>query len=204
MGKFSKLINEARNLAAARGHNLGEFHLTRIETGSPPIATRGAMSALCEYCGASAAVDSDPPQGVSEIWGEALERNCPGKVLADWQESEESREEAEAVSQDLLLSLQVKLDPRRFPNMSAKFAAVVGCLLQIRVTEPQIVELTVTSDGWLLGRHEGDIGLNESLSTKEWLEENWEKLISLPEVGLTGDEYRAARELVAHLVKDKP
>jgi hypothetical protein len=85
MGSNSKLIREARNLAAARGHRLGEFLLTRIQTGSPPAATRGCMVAVCEYCGASAAVDSAPPPGVSEIWGEALEKDCPGKVLADYQ-----------------------------------------------------------------------------------------------------------------------
>ncbi len=201
MGKFSKLIIEARNLAAAGGHMLGEFRLTRIETGSPAIATRGAMSAICEYCGASASVDSKPEPGVSKIWGEALERNCPGKVLADWQEAGEIEEDSDATSQDLLISLQDKLDPRRFPNMSPRFAAIVGCLLQIRVTEPQIVELAVTSDGWLLGRHEGDIGLNETLGTIAWLTENWEKLISLSEVELTSDEYRVALELIAHLEK---
>jgi hypothetical protein len=87
MGIHSKLIREARNLAAARGHKLGEFLLTRIQTGSPPVAKRVCMVAVCEYCGASAAVDSAPPQGVRGIWGEALERDCPGKVLADLQES---------------------------------------------------------------------------------------------------------------------
>jgi hypothetical protein len=85
-GQYSKLIREARNLAAARGHKLGEFLLTRIETGHPPIATRGCMAAVCEYCGASAGVDSASPPVVSEIWGEALERDCPGKTLADYQE----------------------------------------------------------------------------------------------------------------------
>ena len=93
-----------------------------------------------------------------------------------------------------LLSLQVKLDPRRFPNMSPEFAAAVGCLLQIHVTEPRLVAITATSDGWLLGRNEDDMGFNESLGTRAWLLENWEKLISVPEVGLTDDEYQAARE----------
>jgi hypothetical protein len=83
MAGNSKLIREARNLAAARRHKLGEFLLTRIQTGSPPIVTRGAMVAVCEYCGASAAVDSAPTPGVSGIWGEALGNHCPGKVLAD-------------------------------------------------------------------------------------------------------------------------
>jgi hypothetical protein len=44
------------------------------------------MVATCEYCGAYAAVDSDSPSGVSEIWGEALKQTCPGKVLAEYQE----------------------------------------------------------------------------------------------------------------------
>jgi len=80
-----KLIREARNKAAARGHKLGKFLLTRIQTGGLPIAHRGCMVAVYEYCGASAAVDSAPRPGVSKKWGEALERNCPGKVLADYQ-----------------------------------------------------------------------------------------------------------------------
>ena len=83
MAGTSKSIREARNLAAARGHKLGEFLLTRIQTGSPAIATRGCMVAVCESCGASAAVDSAPPPGVSGILGEALEIDCPGKVLVD-------------------------------------------------------------------------------------------------------------------------
>ena len=104
---------------------------------------------------------------------------------------------------DLFTSLAAKLDPRRFPNMSPKFAAVVGCLLQIQITEPRLVQLVVTSDGFLLGRNEDEAGCDNFLGTRAWLEENWEKLISLPEVGLTGDEYRAARELVAHLEKEE-
>jgi hypothetical protein len=200
MGSRPKLIREARNLAAAQGHKIGEFRLTRIETGSPAIASRGSMSAICEYCGYYIAIDSDPPPEVSEIWGDALVWDCPGKVLADYQESHEVSE-AKSIDDALFAYLQVKLDPRRFPNMSPKFAAVVGYLLQIHVTDPRLVEITVTSDGWLLGRNEGDMGFNEFLGTRGWLLENWEKLISLPEVGLTDDECQAARELVAQLKK---
>lgn len=86
MPKYSKLIKEARNLSAARGHRLGKFMLTRIKTSTQPIASRGCMVAICEYCGAYAAVDSDSPSGVSEVWGEALEKTCPGKVLPEYQE----------------------------------------------------------------------------------------------------------------------
>lgn len=202
MAGYTKLIREARNLTASRGHKLGEFLLTRIQTGNPPVSTRGAMVAVCEYCGASAAVDSDPPAGASEVWGEALESDCPGKVLADYQESETGGE-ATMQDDDLLTSLQAKLDPRRFPNMSPQFAAVVGCLLKIRITEPHLVQVVVTSDGFLLGRNEGEPTCQHFLGTREWLEENWEKLISLPDVALTGDEYQAARGLITHLEKEE-
>ena len=76
-----KLIRQARNLAKQRGHKIGEFVVTRIETGYPPISSRGCMVGICEYCGATVAVDSSPPPGIPEIFGEALEKDCPGEVF---------------------------------------------------------------------------------------------------------------------------
>jgi hypothetical protein len=77
----AKLIQQARNLAKQRGHKIGEFLVTRSETGYPPIASKGCMVGICEYCGATAAVASSPPPGSPEIFGEALERDCPGEVF---------------------------------------------------------------------------------------------------------------------------
>jgi hypothetical protein len=77
----SKLIQQARNLSKQRGHKIGEFLVTRIETEYPPIASRECMVGICEYCGATAAVDSSPPPGGPEIFGGALEKNCPGEVF---------------------------------------------------------------------------------------------------------------------------
>jgi hypothetical protein len=68
----TKLIKEARARAALKGHALGEFRLTRIETGQPPLASRGAMTVICENCGAYVGIDPAPPPGVSQMWGEAL------------------------------------------------------------------------------------------------------------------------------------
>jgi hypothetical protein len=79
----TRLIKEARARAGLRGHALEEFRLTRIETGHPPVAFRGAMTAICENCGAYVGIDPSPPPGVSEIWGEALEMDCPGHMLRD-------------------------------------------------------------------------------------------------------------------------
>jgi hypothetical protein len=75
------LIRQARNLAKSRGHKIGEFLMTRIETGHPAIASSGCMVGICEYCGATAAVDSSPPPGSPEIFGDALEKDCPGEVF---------------------------------------------------------------------------------------------------------------------------
>jgi hypothetical protein len=199
MGTSSKLIREARNLAAARGHRIGEFRLTSI-SGARRQNPRPCLTALCDDCGAHLGIDPASAPGVSEIWGEALENDCPGKVLADYEEPGGDAEDVEP-GDVFLTALQTKLHPRRFPNMSPEFAAVVGCLLDIHITEPRLVDLLCTSDGWLLGRNEGELGFDVSLGTRSWLLENWEKLITLPEVGLTKKELRAARGLVAYLEK---
>jgi len=78
MGGNSKLIREARNLAAARGHKLGEFRLTSI-SGANRENPRPCLAALCDDCGALLGIDPTAPPGVSEIWGEALEIDCQDK-----------------------------------------------------------------------------------------------------------------------------
>jgi hypothetical protein len=81
MDNRSNLIRQARDLAKNRGHKIGEFLETRIETGAPAIPPRVCRVGICEYCGATAAVDSSPPPGSPEIFGEALEKDCPGEVF---------------------------------------------------------------------------------------------------------------------------
>ena len=68
----SKLIREARSLAAHKGHILGEFSLSRIVVGYPPATYRVALSATCEKCGAEIGID--PEHGA--IFGEAFENDC--------------------------------------------------------------------------------------------------------------------------------
>ncbi|MFZ5452447.1 MAG: hypothetical protein ACOZF2_11355 [Thermodesulfobacteriota bacterium] len=180
----TKFIKEARARAALKGHTLGEFRLTRIETGQPPVASRGAMTAICENCGAYVSIDSAPPSGVSQIWGEALETDCPGHVLGNEAEGSEEGEE----TQQLLDRVAEKLHPHRFPRMSAKFAAVLGAMLGQTWTEPGLVELVITSDGFLLGRHEGEPTCKEFLGTESWLKENLAKLLGTQGVDLTEQE----------------
>ena len=180
----TKLIKEARARAALNGHALGEFRLTRIETGQPPVASRGAMTAICENCGAYVSIDSAPPTGVSQMWGEALETDCPGHVLSNEAEGSEEVEE----TQQLLDRVAEKLHPHRFPRMTDRFAAVLGAMLGQTWTEPALVELVITSDGFLLGRHEGEPTCKEFLGQESWLKENLAKLLDTPGVDLTEEE----------------
>jgi hypothetical protein len=47
------------------------------------------------------------------------------------------------------VSLASKLHPDRFSAMSGKMAAIVGYILGESWTEPEIVALSVTSDGFV-------------------------------------------------------
>jgi hypothetical protein len=62
--------------------------------------------------------------------------------------------------------LVTKLRPDRFTAMSGKMAAVVGYILDERFSEPSISELVVTTDGFVLAQHEGDVGANDMLGTR--------------------------------------
>ncbi len=78
-----KLIRQARNLAKQRGHKIGEFLATRIETGYPPIASRGCMVGICEYCGAKAAVDTSPAPAARKFSEKPWKGIAPAKYLSD-------------------------------------------------------------------------------------------------------------------------
>lgn len=85
-------------------------------------------------------------------------------------------------------SISEKLNPRRFPGMSGKMAGILGQMLGQNWTDPALVELCITSDGFLLGMQMGDVGFNELLGTETELEKNLARLMELPEVGLTAKE----------------
>lgn len=76
-------------------------------------------------------------------------------------------------------SLVRKLNPNRFPGMSPKMGAILGCILGEEFTNPNIDELCVTSDGMLLGRLEGDCGMNEFLGSAADLRRNIKNLMDV-------------------------
>lgn len=94
---------------------------------------------------------------------------------------------------ELLTTLADKLHPRRFSAMSGKMAAITAYLLGTSWTSPTLSELVVTSDGYLLGRQQGDYGCNEFLGTESDLLSNWTYLLSVAD--LTPGELDLAQTL---------
>ena len=88
-------------------------------------------------------------------------------------------------------TLAQKLHPGKFPGMSSKMAAIVGCILDRQYTQPSISELVITSDGCVLARHDGDIGYNDFIGARSDLERNWNLLLDV--AGLTDDERQLAK-----------
>ena len=101
---------------------------------------------------------------------------------------------------EMLLALQRKLHPQRFPNMSGQMCAIVGHVLGLDVTEPAIREIVITADGFVLARHEGDCGMNHFLGAADDLHNNWERLLDCA-TDLTKEERIAARVLFGKRVQ---
>ena len=53
--------------------------------------------------------------------------------------------------------------PAELSGCSPVFLAALGCLTRVATTHPAITELAVSSDGWLLAKHEGDLGFDHAL-----------------------------------------
>jgi hypothetical protein len=95
------------------------------------------------------------------------------------------------------LNLKDKLDPRRFSGMSGLMAALVQHVLGegwdgVEIA-PEIVELSVTSDGFVLARHGGDIGFNSFIGSKSQLDFNFDLLAKAAE--LDAEEIAELRRL---------
>ena len=102
-------------------------------------------------------------------------------------------------------SVKKKLNPARFPGMSPKMVAIVTYVLGMKpLTSPHIVELTVTSDGFLLARNDGEIGFDNFIGEADDYKENWEKLITIPEVGLKPGEIDYVRERYREAIHHNP
>jgi hypothetical protein len=79
-----------------------------------------------------------------------------------------------------------KLHPERFEGMSSKMAAIVGYISDETYTDPAINELVVTSDGFVLIEHVGEVGANNFMGGESDLLRNWNSLLDA--AGLTPEE----------------
>jgi hypothetical protein len=91
-----------------------------------------------------------------------------------------------------------KLHPIRFPKMSGVMAAIVAYVLGTTFIEPVILELEVTSDGFVLAQPEGHVGAPQYLGRYSGLLRNWSRLIAA--AGLTLAERIEAECLFASRV----
>jgi hypothetical protein len=99
-----------------------------------------------------------------------------------------------------MLTLTESLHPRRFPGMSGKMAAIVGYILGEVWSKPNIAEMVVTSDGFVLARNTGHVGCNTIIGAAVDLERNWNNLLRA--AGLTSEEQRLANKHYRQAVRD--
>ena len=97
-------------------------------------------------------------------------------------------------------NLAKKLNPRRFPGMGSKMAAIVGYILGQDWTDPAIDEIAITSDGMVLASSEYDVGMNQFIGHISDLERNWVNLLDA--AGLTFEERAHAENLFRVFVAD--
>ena len=97
-------------------------------------------------------------------------------------------------------SLAKKLNPNRFTAMSGKMAAIVAYILGEKWTDPAISDMAITSDGFLLAQHEGDMGLNDFMGAASDLDRNVANLIVTAE--LTQDEQAEWQRLYKARITD--
>lgn len=96
-------------------------------------------------------------------------------------------------SPQLHSALAHKLHPNRFPR--GVMAAIVGFVLDTRLSNPLIAEVVVTSDGFVLAWVHGEIGTNHLVGRHADLARNWFGLMAA--TGLTTQEWIEAAALFA-------
>jgi len=74
-------------------------------------------------------------------------------------------------------SWKEELHPGRCERMSGKMAAIVGYISDETYTDPAINELVVTSDGFVLIEHFGEVGANHFIGGDSDLLRNWNSLL---------------------------
>ncbi|KKN20132.1 hypothetical protein LCGC14_0938750 [marine sediment metagenome] len=100
----------------------------------------------------------------------------------------------------MTMELATKLHPRGFTEMSGQMAAIVAYILEEHWTDPELAELHITSDGFVLGRQAGDVGCNAWIGSVQDLERNVATLLRVAE--LTPEQCQRWQELYRRRVTD--
>ena len=99
-----------------------------------------------------------------------------------------------------LEAVKRKLNPRRFPGMSPRMAAIVGFVVSEKFAAPQIQSMYITSDGFVIARSgaagEG-LGHEQFIGALSDLEDNWERLLDAAD--LTAQERAVAERLFTRI-----
>ena len=59
-----------------------------------------------------------------------------------------------------------QIDPRRGSNLSPMFIAILGWVIDEKLTEPSIAQIAITSDHFVLAMAHGDIGFNQFIGAE--------------------------------------
>ena len=103
-----------------------------------------------------------------------------------------------------LISLCRKLHPTNI-QYSGKMCALVAYVLDQCWTNPQIIELIVTNDGFVLAAVEGDCGANDIIGSMDDLRHNFNRLLDFASVAgfLPAPLTKAERQLAVQLFNDR-
>ncbi|HTM90175.1 MAG TPA: hypothetical protein VL155_18365 [Terriglobales bacterium] len=96
------------------------------------------------------------------------------------------------------IRLQQKLHPQRFPQMPTVMGAVVSYLVDAEFVDPQIQEITVTTDGTVLARVNHEPNFNRYIGEYSDLMRHWFGLLSV--AGLTPEERAYADAIFAERI----
>lgn len=96
------------------------------------------------------------------------------------------------------VSLQQKLNPQRFTQMSSVMAAIVAYLLDVQFVQPPISEVTIASNGAVLARVNHEPSFGSYLGHYDDLIRNWVALLQA--AGLTSEERMYAEAIFAERV----
>lgn len=102
--------------------------------------------------------------------------------------------------EDIMGEIRLKLNPRRFTEMSSKMAAIVGYIIGEKYTQPYITRMVVTSDDHVSAMHSGDIGFNAYIGHYQDVYRNWTNLLDT--AGLTDEEYAKCMQLFTAKIRD--